>query len=138
MIAYIDSSVLLRIILDEDDSLKEIKNITLGISSILLKIECLRTLDRLRLENCYTDEEFSRIRSLFFSSFKKLSIIPVTEPVIESACQAWGFPLKSLDSIHLASALLWRRSEKKQLLFCTHDRRLALAAQASDLEVLGV
>ena len=49
MIAYIDSSVLLRIILGQRDRLKEWARVTRVIASALAEVECLRTLDRLRL-----------------------------------------------------------------------------------------
>ena len=47
MIAYIDSSVLLRVALKQKNLLNEFTHIKLGGSSRLIKAECLRTLDRL-------------------------------------------------------------------------------------------
>lgn len=138
MIAYLDSSVLLRILLDEKSPLKEFKSIELGVSSSLLKIECLRTLDRLKIENALSDDAFLEAREFFLSSFRKIQKIPITNTVVDLASQSWGVPLKTLDSIHLASALLWKRSEQEDLYFMTHDKKLGRAAAAQGLSVLGI
>ena len=47
MIAYLDASVLLRIILEQPMPLPEWPNLEGGVSSVLASIECHRTLDRL-------------------------------------------------------------------------------------------
>jgi len=49
MIAYLDSSVVLRLVLGEAGRLKEWRKVTRGVSSLLLRVECLRTIERLRL-----------------------------------------------------------------------------------------
>lgn len=46
MIAYIDSSVLLRVVLRQPNALKQWPVIEQGIGSALVEVECLRTLDR--------------------------------------------------------------------------------------------
>jgi hypothetical protein len=45
--------------------------------------------------------------------------------------------LGTLDAIHLASALLWREAAGAELVMATHDRALALGAQAYGLRVFG-
>ena len=50
MIAYLDSSVLLRLVLGQRDALKEWKEVSRGVVSALVEVECQRTLDRLRLD----------------------------------------------------------------------------------------
>lgn len=137
MIAYVDSSVLLRVLLNEEGKLKEFEEIKFGISSILIKIECLRTLDRLKVENHFSDDEYIEVRSLLFSAFKKITLIKLTNPVIESACRSWGVAVKSLDAIHLASALQWRLAEAKDLVFLTHDKKLGSVARSNGLVVIG-
>lgn len=49
MIAYVDSSVLLRLALGQPDALPEWSRIERGVSSALVTPESLRTLDRLHL-----------------------------------------------------------------------------------------
>jgi hypothetical protein len=49
VIAYLDSSTVLRIILGQANALKEWRWITQGVASALVQVECVRTMDRLRL-----------------------------------------------------------------------------------------
>jgi hypothetical protein len=46
--------------------------------------------------------------------------------------------VRTLDGLHLASALLYRESRREDLVFATHDRRQATAALALGFEVVGV
>ena len=57
MIAYFDSSVILRVVLGQPQALAEWKRIRTGIASALVEVECLRTLDRLRLRQDLPDAE---------------------------------------------------------------------------------
>jgi hypothetical protein len=47
MIAYVDSSVLLRVLLGQPNALPEWAGIDTAVGSSLVEVECLRTLDRL-------------------------------------------------------------------------------------------
>ena len=49
MIAYIDSSVILRMVLGQPDRLREWNTLRLGVGSALVEVECLKTLDRLKI-----------------------------------------------------------------------------------------
>lgn len=42
------------------------------------------------------------------------------------------------DAIHLATALLWNESENVELIMATHDRALAIAAEAHRLMAIGI
>jgi hypothetical protein len=46
--------------------------------------------------------------------------------------------LRTLDAIHLATALLWKDVTRIDLVIATHDGVLALATQAHGLSVVGV
>jgi hypothetical protein len=46
--------------------------------------------------------------------------------------------LGTLDALHLATALLWREKEGKDLVMAAHDTALGLAARASGLRVFGI
>jgi len=45
--------------------------------------------------------------------------------------------LKTLDAIHLATAMSWRDRIGQGLPFATHDAQLATAARSMGFEVLG-
>jgi len=65
VITYLDSSVLLRVILGQRDALKEWNRVSQGIASALAEVECLRTLDRLRLTESYADEVIAERREAY-------------------------------------------------------------------------
>jgi predicted nucleic acid-binding protein len=60
MIAYIDSSVLLRVALGQAKALKQWSSVERGVSSALILTESLRTLDRTRLRANLSDLEIAR------------------------------------------------------------------------------
>lgn len=138
MIAYIDSSVLLRIVLRQPNALKQWPTIEQGIGSALLEVECLRTLDRLRLVEGLADDEIAIRRESVFRLIEAMEIVELTRPVLARAAQPLPTTLGTLDAIHLATALLWRERKGADLVMTTHDRPLATAAKASGLRVVGV
>ena len=138
MIAYIDSSVLLRIVLRQPNALKQWLTIEHGMSSALLEVECLRTLDRLRLAEELRDEEIALRRESVFRLMEAMEIVELTRPVLARAAQPLPTMLGTLDAIHLATALLWKERKGLDLVMTTHDGTLATAAKASGLRVIGI
>jgi predicted nucleic acid-binding protein len=138
MIAYLDSSVVLRLVLGEAGRLAEFERITRGVSSLLLKVECLRTIDRLRVSGRIPpDEVVPRMEA----THRFLEAVDLVEPgrdVLERATQSFPVALGTLDALHLATALLWRELEGGPLVMATHDSALAMAARASAFTVIGV
>lgn len=138
MIAYIDSSVLLRIVLGQPDALQQWPTIAQGIGSALVEVECLRTLDRLRLAEGLADDEIATRREAVFRLIEAMEIVELTRPVLARAAQPLPTTLGTLDAIHLASALLWKERTGAELVMTTHDGSLATAAKASGLRVVGI
>jgi len=130
MIAYVDSSVLLRIVLKESHLLEVFAEVTQGVASTLLQVECLRVLDKLRLLGRLHDKDISQRREILAKFFKMFEWIPMSELVLKKASEPFPTTVSTLDALHLASALLWREFKKTSLSFLTHDEELALAARA--------
>ena len=63
MIAYLDASVALRLVLGEPKRLAEWKRIDRAVASALTEVECLRTIDRLMRIGALSAEEVGAIRS---------------------------------------------------------------------------
>jgi predicted nucleic acid-binding protein len=137
MIAYIDSSVLLRVALVQVNALPEWRWIERGVSSRLIAIESLRTLDRLRLRARLADEEIARRRATILELIETLELVEIDTGVLDRAAQPMPTELGTLDAIHLASALLWREAMGVDPLLATHDVALAVAAQAHGFTVVG-
>jgi hypothetical protein len=135
---YLDSSVVLRKLFGQSGQLREWSKIAIGFSSRMLRLECLRTIDRMRLVGAMTDPQTAQCRSDFYRLLNNLGLLPVTEDVLARAEQPFATPLGSLDGVHLATALLWREKGHPDFGFATHDLELATAAQAHGLTVIGV
>lgn len=70
--------------------------------------------------------------------FRRVALIELDAVVRLRAGGPLGAPLRSLDAIHLASALVWREKHPAdELIFATHDEQLARAAQLHNLRVVG-
>jgi predicted nucleic acid-binding protein len=138
MTAYVDSSVLLRVVLGQPNALREWTQIKRGVSSALITTESLRTLDRHRLRAGLSDAEVAHRRQAILSAIATLELVEIDAIVLERAAQPMPTELGTLDAIHLSSALLWHEFTGEDLTMATHDRALALGAQAHGMRVLGM
>jgi hypothetical protein len=59
-------------------------------------------------------------------------------PVLSRASEPMPVPLRTLDALHLATALTWRDRMGSLPTLATHDPALALAGQAFGFDVQGV
>ena len=138
MIAYLDSSVILRVILGQRNKLKEWESIERGVASALAQVECLRTLDRLRLRNGLSDEDLAERRQTVFRLIEEMEVVEPSMVVLDRAARPFPTEIGTLDAIHLATALMWREAREEEIVMATHDRALGTAARASGLRVVGV
>lgn len=137
MIAYVESSVVLRLVLGQRGALAEWPLLDAGVSSALAEVECLRTLDRLRLVQGLPDAELVRRRAAVYDLLDTLEVVEPTRPILSRAGQPFPINLGTLDAIHLATAMLWREASQKDLIVATHDARLGLAARAVGFDIMG-
>jgi len=138
VIAYIESSVVLRLVLGQPGALREWRSLDGGVASALVEVECLRTLDRLRLAEGLRENELARRRETVYRVLETLEVVEPTRPILTRAAQPLPVVLGTLDAIHLATALAWREVTETDLAFATHDARLATAARALGLQTIGV
>ena len=75
MIAYLDSSVLLRLTLGQANRLSEWAAVEKGVASSLVEVECLRTLDRLRLKADLSDEDLATRRETVFRLTEEMILV---------------------------------------------------------------
>lgn len=136
MNVYVDSSVLLRVVLGEPGRLRIWSKIARSVTSELITLECLRTIDRGRIRFRLTDEEVADRRAGVLETIETFNLVPVGPPVLERAAEPFPTMLGSLDAIHLASALLVRETFE-DLSLATHDHELAVAARAVGFDVHG-
>jgi predicted nucleic acid-binding protein len=133
----VDSSVLVRRILSQPGGLREWPQIDGIVGSSLLRVECLRTIDRVRLAGRLDEGEDARRRQSLEQSLRSFEIVAVTPAVLDRASEPLPVSLGGLDAIHLATALLWREDRDEDLAFATHDTALGTAGRLFGFRVLG-
>src|SRR6185437_9980218 len=111
MKAYIDSSIILRIIFGEKNSIEVEADIEYLIASEILKIECLRTIDRMRYELRLSDDDIAMRSELLYKLMRTVRFVKLAEPIVQRASQPFPIVIKTLDAIHLSTALVWQRNE---------------------------
>lgn len=137
MIAYLDASVALRVVLGEPGRLAEWPRIAAAVASTLSEVECLRTLDRLLQRGSLSEEELAARRTAVYRLFEGVELVDVGRTVLRRASEPFPTPLGTLDAIHLSTAMAWRDSHDQPLTLATHDKTLALASRAVGLSVVG-
>ena len=136
MTAYVDSSVVLRIVLAQPDALAEWSSLDRAVTSELTEVECLRSLDRRYRQGLIIADDLAARRGLALRLLGAMERIGVTAAVLSRAADPFPTPLGTLDAIHLATAILWRDSGEPAVL-ATHDGQLATAAKAVGFTLLG-
>jgi hypothetical protein len=130
---YVDASVIVAATLDQPGALRGVRW-ALAVSSELIVVELLRTLDRLRLAARAPDAELAQLREEAEKNLAKLDLVPINRALLRRAGGAFPMPVKTLDAIHLATALLWEE-HAGDIVFLTLDRQLANTARACGLTV---
>jgi predicted nucleic acid-binding protein len=137
MTAYLDSSTILRRLMKQPGGLVEWRLVRTPISSRLTEVECLRTLDRLRVDRKYSEEDLVNLREGFHRILTTLEIVELSRSILVRAAQPSPIALGTLDAIHLCSALAWRERMRSNPVLGTHDAALAKAARAHGFRVVG-
>ena len=138
MIAYLDTSALLRIVLREPGALDDLRSYDGLVSSELIAVESARTIDRLRLQGSLTAEEASaRVRTVN-EWLEAIDLVLMRPPVLSRASEPMPLPLGTLDAMHLATALIWRDRVGPLPALVTHDATLGTAARAFGFDVRGI
>jgi predicted nucleic acid-binding protein len=127
-LAYLDSSVILSIIF-KDTYAEEAKNIFQNykwVSSRLLLFECVNVLVRESQKQKSADKILAESLKYFNQLTDYVNIIPIDNEVLNKVLSdkriAKG---RTLDAIHLASALLVQENYEERLKLATFDIKLA-------------
>jgi predicted nucleic acid-binding protein len=136
MIAYLDSSVVLRLILGQPGAIGG-SGLAAAVASQLGRVECLRTLDRLQVMGKLDPNALASRREATYRLLDRFRLVPLGNDVLDRAAQPFPTALGTLDAIHLATAVLFRERREANLHLATHDTALGLAARAVGFEVVG-
>jgi predicted nucleic acid-binding protein len=136
--AYLDTSVLLRLVLREAGAVDELRAADTLVSSELLHVESFRAIDRLRLQGMLTIDEAAARLKVISDWLEAVDLVLLRPPVLSLAGEPLPAALGTLDAIHLATARIWRDRVGPLPVVATHDAALAVAARAFGFDVLGV
>jgi predicted nucleic acid-binding protein len=135
---YIDSSVILRRLLGQAGAIPIDDRYAGIVTSSLSEVECMRTLDRVRLREYVDESKFTYLREAVYKQLEGMSVVEVTRGLLQRASHPLPTALGTLDAIHLATASSWRDHSDEPLTLATHDRALATAARATGFAVVGI
>ncbi len=122
MVGYLDSSVVLRYILLGESAIQHALACENIISSELLEIECRRVFHRYRMDGNIDDDGLLQAFTRLHEILTGISIIALSRTVKNRAMGPFPVSIKTLDALHLASALIFAESrEDKPLLIFSHD-----------------
>jgi predicted nucleic acid-binding protein len=138
MVAYVDSSVLLRFVLQQPDAALELTAFQQRVTSLLAEVECMCAVDAAHSRGELDKRQWAERRDAAHRQLRRMRRLMPSRSIIRRAGEPLPVPLRSLDAIHLATALAWRERREPDLVFATHDRQQARAARALGFEVLGV
>ena len=138
MTVYVDTSTVLRRLLRDRAVFAGWGVWDHGYSSVLMRVEALRTLDRLRLEGSLDDRSRTALGEQLEAICSTFHMVAINEAVLARASGSFPTIVKTLDALHLATALTVAANERIEIQLLTHDGQLARAAQAVGLQTSGV
>ena len=137
MIAYLDTSALLRIVLREPGAVDDLRTYDGLVSSEVIAVESARTIDRLRTQGALSMDEAAARIGLVNEWLEAVDLVLLRPPVLSRASEPMPMALGTLDAIHLATALIWRDRVGPLPHMLTHDAALGAAARAFGFDVRG-
>jgi predicted nucleic acid-binding protein len=131
VVAYLDSSVILRHILLGEIAIQHALDCDRVVASELVEIECRRVLHRYRMDGNLNDDGFLAGADRLRSVIDGITLLALTRSVKQRAMGAFPVSVKTLDALHLASALAYADSFADQtVLMFTHDVAMNRCAAA--------
>lgn len=139
MIVYAETSAVLRWLFNEDAGeqiLTELQKAEKVVCSRLTLIETRRVIRRALTESRLTEAEADGLLTAFGQAAARWAILEVSDKVAQRAEERFPVePVRSLDAIHLASAMILRESLPDLLILST-DERIRFNAHQLGFDVL--
>jgi predicted nucleic acid-binding protein len=125
---YLDSSAVVKLVRSEPETpalLELLRSRPDVISSALARVEVTRAVRRLKRPG--------DIKQRVVAALMRVALVPIDAEVLTGAADVLPPEIRSLDAIHLATALLLRDDVDG---FVTYDRQLGMAARTAGIPVL--
>ena len=137
---YLDTSALLKLYVEEDDSdfvEGAVQDAETTVTSIMTYVETRAAFSRRRRDGSLTPADYHRVVREFEREWERYFVIPVTDSLIKSAGKlAEIHGLRGYDALHLASAVYFREKTNEPVIFGCWDSRLETAARRQGLQLL--
>lgn len=132
MVAYLDSSVLLRHILLGDEAIRHALEFPRVVSSELIEIECRRVLHRYRLAGELDDESLTVARERLDEVLAGIDLLEMSKQIKQRAMDPFPVNVRTLDALHVATALMVAEDAGDVALF-SHDEGMNRCARSLGL-----
>jgi len=93
---------------------------------------------RYRLNSEIDDQGLVHLYEDLSELFSYIDLLALNSNILTDASQNWGVTLGSLDSIHLATAIFYKKQKMEPLTLVTHDKSLSIACRLTGLIVKDV
>ena len=137
MVLYLDTSVLVKLYVEEDGSLEFKAIVTssrVAATSLISYAEARAAFARRFREKAFTPREYRRLTDSFEEDWGNYLRIRASEGLVKRAGNlAERHGLRGLDAIHLASALLLAEELSSAVLFASSDQKLQEASRRERL-----
>ena len=138
MIVYLDTSSLVKLYVEEDESSKVdalVRSSEFTATSLVAYAEARAAFARRFREKAFTPDEHDCIKEFFDKDWSSYLILSVTRNMIGLAGDlAEKHALRGFDSIHLASALTLRQELSSPIVFSCFDDKLQKASKRENLQ----
>ncbi len=137
MKCYVDSSVVLRHLLTDDSGFLQTAAYDQVGASELLIIECLRVIERYRLDGSIDDTRTAELRQDLREIVSGMYVFAMTAEVKKRAAESFPTVIGTLDALHLSTALVWRDMDLPEgIVLSTYDTQMATCARALGVPLL--
>lgn len=138
MILYLDTSSLVKLYVEENESSKVdilVKSSEVTATSLVAYAEARAAFARRFREKAFTTDEYNRLKDFFDKDWSRYLILSVTGDMIRLAGDlAEKHALRVFDSIHLATALTLRQELSSPVVFSCFDDNLQKASERENLD----
>ena len=138
MVVYLDTSSLVKLYVEEEDSPKIadlVRSSKATATSLIAYTEARAAFARRFRENAFTPGEYKHLISVFDKDWENYLIVRVTKELVRLAGNlAEKHSLRAFDAIHLSSAIILRSEISAPLIFSCSDRKLQQASNLEDLD----
>ena len=129
MVAYLDSSVLLRHILLGEVPIRHALEFPRVVSSELIEIECRRVLHRCRLAGEFDDEALALARERLDAVLSGIDLLELSAQIKQRAMDPFPVHVRTLDALHIATVLAVAADAGGTALF-SHDKGMNVCARS--------